>query len=83
MASKRQAEGQVRQDPGGHGLEFNLWCKRPLRRGEGGQGGVGASQVVPAVQAGDDVAADMERGSDSRCFGEEKITGLSRWNMEW
>ena len=35
MESKRQAEGQVRQDPGGRGLEFDLQCKRSPCRGEG------------------------------------------------
>ena len=38
MESTRQAEGQVRQDLGGRGLEFDLRGKRPLCWGGGGPG---------------------------------------------
>lgn len=71
MESKRQAEDQVRQDPGGRGLEFDLQCKRSPCRGEGrlqeDRSGGGAVRWWQ-VQAGGDVAADMERGSCSRYF---------------
>lgn len=69
MESTRQAEGQVRQDLGGRGLEFDLRVKGPC-------------VVVAVVRAGDDVAADTERGSRSRCFGEDETTELGRWSME-
>lgn len=75
------------------GLGGGRWSPRGRQRARSGRtleavvwslisGVKGPCVGVVVVRAGDDVAADTERGSRSRCFGEDETTELGRWSME-